>query len=112
MSGCIPAFVPKTPEVSGHVYDARTKKPVAGAIVTFMDSRKVATKTNAEGAFKLPPHQKLALRPILPFDALPCRTNLLIMHEGHHDYSSWIWLIKPSNGIIIALKPQAWPCFN
>jgi len=112
MTGCIPASVPRTPGVSGHVYDARTMKPVAGAVVTFENDRKVATKTNAKGAFELPPHQKFGLKPILPFDELPCRTLILVMHEGYHDYSSWVWLIKPTNGMRLALESQASPHSN
>ena len=106
MTGCVPASVPRTPGVSGHVYNARTKKPVVGAVVTFANSPKIATKTDTKGAFTLLPHQKLGLCPILPFDALPCRTLLLIMHEGYHDYSSWVWLIKPNSGVKAMLQPN------
>ena len=106
MSGCIPASVPRTPGISGHVYDARTMKPVAGALVTFKNARNIATKTDMEGAFTLLPHQKLGLRPILPFDALPCQTILLIMHDGYHDYLSWVWLVKPNSGVKAMLQPH------
>src|SRR5262245_30675336 len=51
LSGCETTRIAKTEVVAGIVQDAKTKKPIVGAKVMFLDRKDTITKTDARGEF-------------------------------------------------------------
>jgi len=91
MSGCVffpwPHTVARNSHLSGRVLDDETGLPIAGALVELSDSKSyygdVATRTNDDGYFDLPPTQTRAyiiIVPLLPFDYFSFCSDALRIH--------------------------------
>jgi len=95
LTGCIPAPVEKSPPVVGHIMDARTHRPVAGALVDLPESDVAGTTADAEGHFSLPRRDKLGLVVLLPFDPAYRTVPLEVRHEGYHIFRAavpfYVW---------------------
>ncbi|XHR26965.1 MAG: hypothetical protein ACFUZC_13545 [Chthoniobacteraceae bacterium] len=125
LTGCCPILRTNIPKTNGHVFDARTHRPIAGAIVAFqrdqnvhgciIESDEVSVKTGTDGSFSFARQRKLDVW--MPTDCLFRLVKpFVIRHQGYRDYKSWVPLpywgpwpassSKPKENLKIFLQPD------
>ena len=82
LSGCVPMRVTDVSAVSGTVLDSRTKKPISDADVHCGEHPEQQAKTDALGAFAVPPHKTWALV-LLGGDYLSSNCTLIVEAAGY-----------------------------
>jgi hypothetical protein len=108
LSGCVvPYSFTARPGASGQVVDARTRKPVAHAIVTVGPPEyqipavtgtvsSISTTTDSEGRFFIPPLKHLGIY-VMPADIFPLRYPFAVESHGFARYSATL-ISDPKDG--------------
>ena len=91
LSACAPGLVFRSPSIDGFVTDARTHRPVSGALVVVTRGRVSLAKgplpsgrTDTRGHFHLAAQSGLGLAYIGPGDPAPLVVPIEITRDGYH----------------------------